>query len=310
VGVWDTVAAYGLPIAELTRAIDNWVWPLSMPDYKLSKLVQQARHALSLDDERDTFHPLLWDEVAEADMIRSRDVEPDRLQQVWFAGVHSNLGGGYPDDTLSYVSLEWMLDEATKAGLRFRKRAVAEIRRTANPYGPIYNSRRGLAAYYRYQPRKISARVDPPDATTKVMQDPDLKGAGLLTDVKIHESVFDRIQSGDDGYAPIVLPGAYKIVGSNGVVQPPLEAHPKLRAEEQEKVWNIVWKRRVTYFSTVAVSLLMACMPIIQGFRPPSACAGLACVISPILLDIRDFLPGFLSPWLNAFARAPGWFLT
>ena len=37
VGVWDTVAAYGLPLAELTRAIDDWVWPLSMPNYKLSR---------------------------------------------------------------------------------------------------------------------------------------------------------------------------------------------------------------------------------------------------------------------------------
>ena len=65
VGVWDTVAAYGMPIAELTRGIDQWVWPLSMPDYKLSTKVKMARHALALDDERDTFHPLLWDEVAE-----------------------------------------------------------------------------------------------------------------------------------------------------------------------------------------------------------------------------------------------------
>ena len=62
IGVFDTVAAYGTPIAELTRGIDKWVWPLSMPDYMLSDKVDTARHALSLDDERDTFHPLLWDE--------------------------------------------------------------------------------------------------------------------------------------------------------------------------------------------------------------------------------------------------------
>jgi uncharacterized protein (DUF2235 family) len=58
VGVWDTVAAYGMPIAELTRGIDKWVWPLSMPDYKLSPKVKAARQALALDDERDTFHPV------------------------------------------------------------------------------------------------------------------------------------------------------------------------------------------------------------------------------------------------------------
>jgi uncharacterized protein (DUF2235 family) len=61
IGVWDTVAAYGMPIDELTRGIDQWVWPLSMPNYELSPKVKAARHALALDDERNTFHPLLWD---------------------------------------------------------------------------------------------------------------------------------------------------------------------------------------------------------------------------------------------------------
>ena len=63
IGVFDTVAAYGMPLAELTRGIDKWVWPLSMPNYRLSDKVDAARHALSLDDERGTFHPLLWDEI-------------------------------------------------------------------------------------------------------------------------------------------------------------------------------------------------------------------------------------------------------
>ena len=48
VGVWDTVAAYGLPIEEFTRGIDEWVWPLSMPNYELSRKVLCARHALAL----------------------------------------------------------------------------------------------------------------------------------------------------------------------------------------------------------------------------------------------------------------------
>ena len=204
-------------------------------------------------------------------MIALGRVRRDRLRQVWFAGMHSNVGGGYPDDSLSYVSLEWMLDEAIKAGLRFDGKAIAEIRRTASPYGPIYNSRRGFAAYYRYQPRKISARLDPPDPTTSVMQDTDLKGAGLLTGVRIHESVLERIRQGDDDYAPIVLPASYEIVRSDEAVEPPGEARPDLRAQQQEGVWNIVWKRRVTYFSTVVVSLLLAAMPLFEGLWPPSA---------------------------------------
>src|SRR5215207_8466448 len=62
VGLWDTVDAYGLPVDELTRAVDLFVWPLTMRDYNLNPRVKRARHALALDDERHTFHPRLWNE--------------------------------------------------------------------------------------------------------------------------------------------------------------------------------------------------------------------------------------------------------
>jgi hypothetical protein len=65
VGVWDTVAAYGLPIEELTDAVDNWVWPLEFKDKSLLEKVEYARHALSLDDDRRTFYPIPWDETKE-----------------------------------------------------------------------------------------------------------------------------------------------------------------------------------------------------------------------------------------------------
>ena len=153
IGVWDTVAAYGLPVDEMTRGIDEWVWPLSMPNYALSKKVVCARHALSLDDERDTFHPLLWDEVAEAKLIETEPAKAGRLQQVWFCGMHSNVGGGYADDSLCYGALEWMMAESAKTlragepGLRFlpederrrRHRATTSARSTirAAAWAPI-----------------------------------------------------------------------------------------------------------------------------------------------------------------------------
>ena len=158
VGVFDTVSAYGMPIAEITRGIDDYVFPLSMPNYSLSDKVEVARHALALDDERDTFHPLLWDERREA-MLVGDEQTLERLQQVWFVGVHSDVGGGYPDDALSHVPLEWMMDEAASAGLRFKQEDADDYRRAANPFGPLHNSRNGLGAYYRYQPRKISPKL-------------------------------------------------------------------------------------------------------------------------------------------------------
>ena len=150
-GVWDTVAAYGGPITEITRAIDNWIYALSMPDYHLSERVRCARHALAIDDERDAFHPLLWDEVHEAKLIAAGTVRSDRLRQVWFTGMHADVGGGYPDESLSYVSLLWMIKEAEDNGLRVLKVIADRFRALASSSGPLHNSRSGPGAYYRYQ---------------------------------------------------------------------------------------------------------------------------------------------------------------
>ena len=263
---------------------DPWnrrlVWPLSMPNYGLSKDVKRARHALALDDERDTFHPLLWDEQHEYRLIQQGTVKADRLQQVWFAGMHSDVGGGYPDDALAHVPLEWMIAEAKATGLRFNDDAMAIIERTMNESGPIHDSRRGLAGYYRYQPRKMSARVEPRDPSTLIMQDPDLDH-GLLRSVHVHASVLNRIRRGADCYAPIVLPRDYEVVG-------PVQGAPETAAEAatratQEYVWNQVWRKRLT-FANVAASLILAAMPLIQ--RPPPRPPVRAAVPAvPILLS-------------------------
>jgi uncharacterized protein (DUF2235 family) len=311
VGLWDTVAAYGLPIDEMSRGIDRWVWPLSMPNYKLSSKVQKARHALALDDERDTFHPLLWDEEEEEKLGAAGDIQPDRMRQVWFAGMHSDVGGGYPDDALAFVSLNWMMNEATSAGLRFRPEAVAEVQAALNEFGPLHDSRRGLASYYRYQPRKIRARVDQPDPTSLIMINPDREQRAQLKSVVIHESVVNRIRSGTDAYAPIVLPEAYGVALANGGIADAVETEsdPDERARQQEWVWNVVWRRRVSYFTTVGTSLLLAFMPAINWAWPPSACAGPQCLVAPVISAAGTILPGFVQIWIEAFAQRPGLFL-
>ena len=99
-GLWDTVAAYGLPVDEMTRGVSRWIWPLELPDRVLDPRVQRACHALALDDERTTFHPVLWDESTQVppNTDQPRPLLSERISQVWFSGMHSNVGGGYPDD--------------------------------------------------------------------------------------------------------------------------------------------------------------------------------------------------------------------
>jgi uncharacterized protein (DUF2235 family) len=154
-GLWDTVDAYGMPVEELKVGIDRYIWPLSLNDRELDRRIEKACHALSIDDKRTSFFPLLWDELESKIEIHTDD---ETLSQVWFAGVHSNVGGGYPDDGLSYVSLRWMINNARKKGLVFKSQALEQINENVAPFGRLYDSRAGFGAYYRYQPR----RLDPP----------------------------------------------------------------------------------------------------------------------------------------------------
>ncbi len=158
-GVWDTVDAYGMPVDELKLAIDEWVWPMSFADRDPSKLLLTIRHALSLDDERPTFRPVLWNEVVKdhPDDREARVLSSETIQQVWFAGVHANVGGGYPDDGLAFTALNWMMDEAEACGLRYDKLTRDELAARVNPDGEQYDSRAGVAGYYRYGPRRVAA---------------------------------------------------------------------------------------------------------------------------------------------------------
>lgn len=338
VGVWDTVAAYGGPLAELTRGIDDWVWQLSLPNYRLSPRVKVARHALSLDDERDAFWPLIWDEAAEKAMRTKggeivtgigddgkpqkepRKVSEGRLAQVWFAGVHSDVGGGYPDESLSYISLMWMMDELIESEKarpenqrpRFIQQITDRTAAMANALGPIHDSREGPASYYRYQPRKITAFLKAFRKQTASMRDPHERP--FLERVLVHESVLARIVSGVDNYAPAALPEEFTPVhatGPHGRRLLSAEQETSLtgtqqerlcRFERQENEWDRVWKRRLIYFLTVFVTLLLVVLP---KFHPldvlDDMCSDERCFAQDISQTILFFLPqsygGWLTPW-------------
>ena len=310
IGVWDTVAAYGLPIDEMTRGIDEWVWPLSMPNYALSPKVLEARHALALDDERDTFHPQLWDEIAEEKMIKTGKVKnPDRLKQVWFAGMHSNVGGGYADDSLSYGALEWMMDESQATGLRFLPVEARETPTPRDDFGKMYNSRSGLGAYYRYQPRKIAARVAASRHNNADDAGPEPQRTRLPE--KRHDP-RKRLEPHRSGHRRVCadrpagrIPRAEKgRIDRAKAAAAPAAAQPAV--SRSEWVWNDVWRRRVNYFMTVSVSVGLAALPLIHAIWPPSVCVGPQCVLAPIITTAGEVLPGFVQPWIRAFAISPG----
>lgn len=114
VGVWDTVASVGW--------IDN---PLKLPYVANNPDIEIGRHAVSIDEHRAFFRSHLWrlpDDPAS-------DHGPRDLKQVWFAGVHCDVGGGYPEPQsgLAKIALDWMLKEAKKAGLAVDPAKEAEV---------------------------------------------------------------------------------------------------------------------------------------------------------------------------------------
>src|SRR6266568_3162286 len=191
-GLWDTVAAYGLPVDEMTRGVSQWIWPLEIPSHTLDPRVKRACHALSLDDERTTFHPVLWDERAETPIsTEPRFTKDERISQVWFAGVHANVGGGYPDDSLAQIPLYWIMEEARACELKFKPAdpaAVAEVKAAQDKDGRLYDSRSGLSSYYRYGPRRLSRLCNEIFSRT-------LNDKVFIKTPKIHESVLRRIQN-------------------------------------------------------------------------------------------------------------------
>ena len=202
--MWDTDAAYGLPSDEITRGFSNGGFGLlNCPIGVLSPRVRFARHAVGLDDERTTFHPVLWTE-GDVEQTQIGNTEASltdrRLVQVWFAGMHSNVGGGYPDDAMALVPLLWMITEARARGLDFKSEpndepdTVKTVRSAKDKDGRLYDSRSGLGSYYRYGPRKVADLCNDKD-----------NGVHIALP-KIHESVFGRIDSGCNAYAPIGLP--------------------------------------------------------------------------------------------------------
>jgi Uncharacterized alpha/beta hydrolase domain (DUF2235) len=104
IGVWDTVGALGIP--SVVGGIDPMVY--GFLDTKLSPSVLAAYHAISIDERRKAFPPTLW---------VSDNVPGQILEQVWFSGCHSGVGGGYPNSGRSDITLKWMLEKCVECGL-------------------------------------------------------------------------------------------------------------------------------------------------------------------------------------------------
>jgi uncharacterized protein (DUF2235 family) len=115
VGVWDTVSSYG------------WIYnPVRLPYTAQNPDMANGRHAISIDERRCFFQKNAW----------GAPLNGQSIKQVWFAGVHSDVGGSYSEQEsgLSKIALEWMMTEALSCGLKFD--ATKAQRMLSDPANP------------------------------------------------------------------------------------------------------------------------------------------------------------------------------
>jgi uncharacterized protein (DUF2235 family) len=145
-GVWDTVGALGAPFGVVLGWLINLVWPVQFHDTKISPIILNAYHAMAIDEKRWPFRPTRM-ELTES---RKREIQATRTsgeetkcnyEEVWFPGVHSDVGGGYEEASLSDCALEWMVKKAAAHGLSVRDFQSIKTRSfTPNPLVHIHDS--------------------------------------------------------------------------------------------------------------------------------------------------------------------------
>ncbi len=192
-GVWDTVSSVG------------WVWfPLTLPFTYRNPSIAHARHAVAIDERRAFFRQNLL----------GRDPDDQDVKEVWFAGAHADVGGGYPDaeSGLSQIALEWMMDEAAEQGL------LIDAQRRATALGgsppsvppsftqPIHNSLTGFWVLCEFVPR-FRWRSD----GRRVWGCNFFRPRIVSPDAVLHPTVLEKLQAGD--YNPENVPQGLRAIG-------------------------------------------------------------------------------------------------
>lgn len=219
VAVWDTVGALGMPFGNIpgvSRSSFGWLHTgLRVP-------IENAFHAMAIDEHRGAFAPTLWTvrkpKDPKAIVATPRTLES--VEQRWFVGAHANVGGGYPSDLLAQIPLRWMMKKASSHGLAFKNdvdldgdalRASISDSYREFMYGAYSKTSR---RYYR--PIGEAPRADDDGTHTNVNE-------------TIDASVFDRYRA-DTGYRPPNM-----VEWANRYQVAPAELSSSVRANDPKK---------------------------------------------------------------------------
>jgi uncharacterized protein (DUF2235 family) len=221
VGVFDTVASVIVP-----RPDRFYLPSLVEPAFtQHNPSIAIFRQAISIDERRRMFRLCKYEEPQV--FMRNRPLnedkgEPQDILQVWFAGVHADIGGGYPEaeSAMAKYPLIWMIDEARKFGLALNEQSVTQLawgiqredsplkQASANFTGVIHNSMAVGWHILEYLPKADEYKEWPDRQSVLGRYIPDAEPRLIPEDALIHESVVKRMDAFSD-YRPINLPKRY-----------------------------------------------------------------------------------------------------
>ena len=172
VGVWDTVGAYGIGgvFGQLTSSMSK----ARFHDRRLSSIVENAFQAVAVDEQRRLFQPALFEQGPNG--LAKGQV----LEQSWFTGVHSNVGGGYEDTGLSDIALYWIAERAERSGLALDPNWRQRV--DPDEFGELRESRTGVYKLLGSATRPIGEQKN------------GFEG--------VHRTTTDRMARDPAGYAP------------------------------------------------------------------------------------------------------------
>jgi len=168
-GVWDTVGALGIPIRGMLFSSDYYNWH----DTELSRMVENAYHALALDEHRHDYAATMWSN-------NKKPLPKQKVEQRWFPGAHADVGGGYKGGKLYQIPLQWMQQKAEECGLQFKEQVVIEpdayldkIHNSLNDFiFGIYAKLKCLYPCY-YRPLKFGVNETIDDSVWNRMESPN-----------------------------------------------------------------------------------------------------------------------------------------
>jgi uncharacterized protein (DUF2235 family) len=224
VGVWDTVASVIVPRPDRFYAFS--LQKLAFTQFNPS--VEVFRQAIAIDERRRMFRLESWNEPQI--FMRNRfsstnNSEPQNALQVWFAGAHADIGGGYPEKEsgLSKFPLLWMIDEAVKQGLAVNRQSVNQlawgIQRRGSPFSYVapditrdpHQSMTAVWRNFEWIPKADRHKEWSTRTSALGYYIPDAEPRLIPLGAYIHESVVKRMKAVSN-YRPVNLPSNYQVI--------------------------------------------------------------------------------------------------